>query len=184
MHLREQLRPYIDSLYRAAADSGAPVIRMLLYEFSNDAQAAHVSDQFMLGSTYLAAPVLQPNVTHRSVYFPVLPKGEAWRPFFFPHVEAAAATAEAAAVVAAAADGNGALRSSSSRDARRHASARGRGRDRGRDLAHGETEGLQAGQPVGPPLLIPGGRTIAVATPLDSFPLYERVQTTSEGRTV
>lgn len=133
----------------------------------------------MLGSTYLAAPVLQPNVTHRSVYFPVLPKGEAWRPFFFPHVEAAAATAEAAAVVAAAADGNGALRSSSSRDARRHARARGRGRD----LAH-ETEGLQAGQPVGSPLLIPGGRTIAVATPLDSFPLYERVQTTSEGRTV
>lgn len=54
MHLREQLRPYIDSLYRAAADSGAPVIRMLLYEFSNDAQAAHVSDQFMLGIRHAA----------------------------------------------------------------------------------------------------------------------------------
>ena len=82
MRLRESLRPYIQSLYARASTDGSPVIRMLRYEFAEDIQAAAVDDQFMLGSQYLVAPVLVENSTSRSVYLPVLPAGEGWRPHF------------------------------------------------------------------------------------------------------
>ena len=82
MRIREQLRPYIHSLYQAAAATGAPVIRPLFYDFWQDAEAAWVEDQFMLGPDYLVAPQLWENATQRSVYLPPLTKDEVWVDFF------------------------------------------------------------------------------------------------------
>ena len=147
MRLREKLRPCIESLYKEAADSGAPVIRPLFYEFPDDAAAGGVEDQFMLGGTYLAAPVLHPNATNRSVYFPVLPTGEAWRPFFFaPRANLAN-------------DRHSVDSSSTGTNTTRAGAERGGGHDRVANYK--------------------GGQTLTVATPIESFPLYKRVRTSS-----
>ena len=45
-------------------------MRPLAYEFPDDAGAASVNDQYMLGPALLVAPVVAQNATSRSVYFP------------------------------------------------------------------------------------------------------------------
>ena len=82
MRLRESLRSYIEELYALASRDGSPVMRMLRYEFPNDATAAEVDDQFMLGSDYLVAPVLFENSTEQTIYLPILPAGQGWRCHF------------------------------------------------------------------------------------------------------
>jgi alpha-D-xyloside xylohydrolase len=82
MQLRQSLRPLIEKLYALAASDGSPVIRMLPYEFPDDATASSIDDQFLLGDEYLVAPVIEPNVTQRSVYLPLLPSDERWQYHF------------------------------------------------------------------------------------------------------
>ena len=67
MRIREQLRPYIMDQYQAAAQTGAPVMRPLFYDFWEDPVAATVDDQMMFGPDYLVAPVLVENATERFV---------------------------------------------------------------------------------------------------------------------
>ena len=67
MHLREQLRPYIMRQYAAAADTGAPIMRPLFYDFWEDPVAALVEDQMMFGPDFLVAPQLDQDATNRSV---------------------------------------------------------------------------------------------------------------------
>lgn len=45
-------------------------MRPLLYEFPEDKKTYNINDQFMLGDNVLIAPILQPSVTDRAVYFP------------------------------------------------------------------------------------------------------------------
>jgi alpha-glucosidase len=72
IELRYRLLPYLYTLFWEAATTGAPIVRPLLYHFPNDPQTFTLSDQVMLGSSLLAAPIYRPGVEHRAVY---LPKG-------------------------------------------------------------------------------------------------------------
>ncbi len=70
LRLRYQLRPYLYSLFREAATTGAPILRPMLWAHSDDPTAAAVEDQALLGDALLAAPVLAPGVRRRDVYLP------------------------------------------------------------------------------------------------------------------
>jgi alpha-glucosidase len=77
---RYRLMPYLyTQMWRAARDN-EPVIRPLLYDFPLDSVAANVQDAFMVGPDCLAAPVLNPGATSRSVYLPDHPGG--WYDFY------------------------------------------------------------------------------------------------------
>ena len=70
IELRYRLLPYLYTLFWEAATTGAPIVRPLLYHFPNDPQTFTLSDQVMLGSSLLAAPIYRPGVEHRAVYLP------------------------------------------------------------------------------------------------------------------
>jgi alpha-glucosidase len=70
IELRYRLLPYIYTLFWEAATTGAPILRPLLYHFPNDPKTYTLSDQVMLGSSLLAAPIYRPGVEHRAVYLP------------------------------------------------------------------------------------------------------------------
>lgn len=57
---REALRPYINAQMKAAADTGAPVMRPLWFEFPTDPRTMESTvetTQFLMGSDYMIAPV-------------------------------------------------------------------------------------------------------------------------------
>ncbi|WP_130859005.1 glycoside hydrolase family 31 protein [Gracilibacillus phocaeensis] len=65
--------PYLYTLFQQASATGLPVMRPLVLEYPNDENTFNLSDQFMIGSDLIIAPVLHPGARHRVVY---LPKGE------------------------------------------------------------------------------------------------------------
>jgi len=73
MQLRYRLLSYIYSLFWQASQTGAPVLRPLLYHFSDDPGTYQIHDQVMLGPSLMAAPIYHPGRTYRAVY---LPQGE------------------------------------------------------------------------------------------------------------
>jgi len=74
--LRERMKPYILEQMRAAHESGAPVMRPLLFDFPDDRESSDIGDQFMFGDKILVAPILEEGARTRRVY---LPRGESWR---------------------------------------------------------------------------------------------------------
>lgn len=68
LDLRYHLLPYIYDL----AHEELPILRPLAMEFPKDPVCRELTDQFMVGDSLLAAPVMTPAVTSRAVY---LPKG-------------------------------------------------------------------------------------------------------------
>jgi len=66
---RYRLLPYIYSLFFDSSRTGAPIVRPLFYEFP-DTKDKDSDDQFFLGPCLLAAPVLSPGISVRSVYLP------------------------------------------------------------------------------------------------------------------
>lgn len=68
--VHEALRPELMALSERAQATGAPLVRHLLLEFPNDAAGYAISDQFMLGSTLLVAPVVEMGATERELYLP------------------------------------------------------------------------------------------------------------------
>lgn len=70
IQIREQLRPYMRSLFKEAHELGHPLIRGLFYEFPEDDAATDVADQYMLGADLLVAPVVEVGARSRSVYLP------------------------------------------------------------------------------------------------------------------
>lgn len=75
MHLRERLKPYLKTCGQEASDTGAPVMRPLLFNFPDDPACWSQEDSYMLGPDLLVAPVLEAGASVRSVY---LPKGTDW----------------------------------------------------------------------------------------------------------
>ncbi|HEX9372756.1 MAG TPA: TIM-barrel domain-containing protein [Roseiflexaceae bacterium] len=72
LRLRYRLLPYSYSLFWEASQRGTPVLRPLLYHFSDDTRTYQVHDQVMLGPFLMAAPIYHPGREYRAVY---LPKG-------------------------------------------------------------------------------------------------------------
>ncbi|MBD2744035.1 glycoside hydrolase family 31 protein [Coleofasciculus sp. FACHB-1120] len=70
INLRYQLLPYIYTLFWEAATTGAPILRPLLYHFSNDPKTYKLYDQVLLGSSLMAAPIYRPGVEYRALYLP------------------------------------------------------------------------------------------------------------------
>jgi alpha-D-xyloside xylohydrolase len=75
LRLRYQLMPYIYSLGYQTYRTGAPFMRALFMDFPNDPQVAGLTDEYMFGPAFLAAPVLDQGTTSRRVY---LPAGADW----------------------------------------------------------------------------------------------------------
>lgn len=70
LEMRYRLLPYLYTLFWEAAQTGAPVLRPLLYHFPEDAHTHDCHDEVMLGPSLLAAPIVRPGQTHRAVYLP------------------------------------------------------------------------------------------------------------------
>jgi alpha-D-xyloside xylohydrolase len=72
--IRQALLPYTRTQLALLASHGQPVMRPLWYDFHQDETALGVADQFMYGSDYMVAPVLDEmpatGVLRRSVVFP------------------------------------------------------------------------------------------------------------------
>lgn len=79
MNLRYRLMPYIYSEAWQVSKKGSTIMRPLVMDFSNDANAVAQAYQYMFGKDLLIAPVTEPNVTTWDVY---LPKSSAWYDFW------------------------------------------------------------------------------------------------------
>ena len=70
MKLRYHWIPYFYDLFRETEQTGAPVMRPLVYHYERDETAAVCNDEFLLGDRILVAPVVSQGVTRRLVYLP------------------------------------------------------------------------------------------------------------------
>ena len=70
LDLRISMKPYLVSLMQEAHETGAPLMRTMFYEFPEDPVCWELSDQYMFGSRYLAAPVMTLGARSRRVYLP------------------------------------------------------------------------------------------------------------------
>lgn len=76
MNIREKMRDYTRGLMKEAHDKGTPIMRTLFYEFPEDEKSWKIEDEYLYGSKYLVAPVLQAGLTERNVY---LPQNATWK---------------------------------------------------------------------------------------------------------
>jgi alpha-glucosidase len=67
---RYALLPYLYSLAFEASQTGAPILRPLLWEFQGDPRTHGIEDQLLLGPWLMAAPVLTPGTGARDVLLP------------------------------------------------------------------------------------------------------------------
>lgn len=68
--LRYRFIPYIYDLAHECEKTGAPIVRPLVYEYPADKHVRNISDEYMLGSFVLVAPVIAPGKEAREVYLP------------------------------------------------------------------------------------------------------------------
>lgn len=73
VQLRYKLIPYFYDLFYEEEQTGAPVMRPLVFHYEKDATARVCNDEFLVGDKILVAPVVQQGMTKRLVY---LPEGE------------------------------------------------------------------------------------------------------------
>ena len=69
-NVRESLKDYIAGLMKEASRTGAPLIRSMFFEFPEDKQCWELPDQYMFGSQYLVAPILELGARERTLYLP------------------------------------------------------------------------------------------------------------------
>ena len=73
--LRYRMLPHLYSLEYEAHETGAPIMRPLVYEFQDDPNVYGIDDTFLLGKDLLVANVLEEGAVSRTVY---LPAGTDW----------------------------------------------------------------------------------------------------------
>ena len=73
--LRYRMAPYLYSAEYEANQTGAPIMRALVYEFQNDPKVYEESFEFMFGRDILVANVIEKGAKTRKVY---LPAGTKW----------------------------------------------------------------------------------------------------------
>ncbi len=69
LELRYRLIPYYYSLAHETYATGAPLMRPLVMEFPDDTKVQNISDEWLMGTALMAAPILAPGGA-RTVYFP------------------------------------------------------------------------------------------------------------------
>ncbi len=70
LELRYQLLPYLYNLFYEASQTGAPILRPLVWHYPADPVTHNLNDQFLFGRDLLVAPVLQPGQVARALYLP------------------------------------------------------------------------------------------------------------------
>ncbi|HWS86777.1 MAG TPA: TIM-barrel domain-containing protein [Pyrinomonadaceae bacterium] len=75
VELRYKLLPYLYSLFNEHAQTGAPVMRPLWFEYPDDPRTYTIEDEYLVGRDLLVAPVVRESATKRKVYFP---PGDSW----------------------------------------------------------------------------------------------------------
>jgi alpha-glucosidase (family GH31 glycosyl hydrolase) len=68
LHLK--FAPYIVELAQAAPKTGQPILRPIWYNEPADREAQPITDEFMLGTDVVVAPVMKEGATSRNVYLP------------------------------------------------------------------------------------------------------------------
>ncbi len=81
IELRYQLMPYLWSLFERAHTHHEPIIRPSFYNFPEVEACYEDSDDFMLGSDLLVAPVVEAGARQREVFLPPLPDAAPWYAF-------------------------------------------------------------------------------------------------------
>lgn len=76
---RYRMAPYLYSAEYEATQTGAPIMRPLVYEFQNDPRCWEEGTQYMFGRDLLVANVVEPGVRYWKVY---LPAGCCWYDFW------------------------------------------------------------------------------------------------------
>jgi alpha-glucosidase (family GH31 glycosyl hydrolase) len=77
--LHTQLYPYLVAADDEYQRTGLPLMRQLSLVYPGDATAAGRDDEFMFGPDLLAAPVVEPGATQRSLYLPQGRWVDMWR---------------------------------------------------------------------------------------------------------
>ncbi len=70
LQMRYQLLPYIYSYAWEASQTGAPLMRAMVYAYQDDPKTYNLRDQYLFGRELLVAPVLTEGAERRRVYFP------------------------------------------------------------------------------------------------------------------
>ncbi|MGA2685252.1 MAG: TIM-barrel domain-containing protein [Verrucomicrobiota bacterium] len=68
--LKYELMPYVYAQARDCSDHGLPMVRALFIEYPDDPGSWLVDDEYLFGSSILAAPLMHENATGRDVYLP------------------------------------------------------------------------------------------------------------------
>ncbi len=79
VQLRYRLLPYNYTLAFDNSRNGAPLMRPLFFEEPHNPKLSGVSDVYLWGSAFLAAPILTAGTTAKGVYFPA---GSDWFDFY------------------------------------------------------------------------------------------------------
>ena len=80
--LRYRMTPYLYSAEYEASQTGAPIMRALVYEFQDDPNVYDQSFEFLYGRDILVANVLEPGAKTRKVYLPAGCKWYDWNDNF------------------------------------------------------------------------------------------------------
>lgn len=75
--VKEELRPYLVEQAANCHETGIPVMRSMILEFPDNPNCVYLDRQYMLGDTYLVAPVFNPD--SKAKYY--LPAGK-WKNYF------------------------------------------------------------------------------------------------------
>jgi len=68
--LHEHLKPYALRFAKEAHNTGHPLMRPLFFEYPDDERAWTIWNEYLYGTDYLVAPVVEPGARSREVYLP------------------------------------------------------------------------------------------------------------------
>ena len=67
---REKLRPYIEACAERVSKEGYTLMRPLVFDFADDAEALQQKYEYMFGPSLLVSPITEPGVTEWKTYLP------------------------------------------------------------------------------------------------------------------
>jgi alpha-glucosidase (family GH31 glycosyl hydrolase) len=68
--IHQSLTSYMIRVAQSSAQTGMPMVKPLFFDYPSDQNTYTISDEFLLGDTYLVCPVVTPGASSRNVYLP------------------------------------------------------------------------------------------------------------------